>query len=89
MPPARQAAIKPKNMMKNSVPQLQKAMRLLLSVLLITVLSSGILQAQERTTVNVKDLPSGIEKYLEKNYKGFKTNEDCSSESKYQGVAFI
>ena len=50
-------------------------MRLLWSVLLITVLSSGILQAQERTTVNVKDLPSGIEKYLEKNYKEFKTNE--------------
>jgi hypothetical protein len=46
-----------------------------MSALLITVLSSGILQAQERTTVNVKDLPSGVEKYIEKNYKDFKTNE--------------
>jgi len=58
-----------------SVPQLQKAMRLLFSVLMITLMSSGILLAQERTTVNVKDLPSGVEKYLEKNYKDFKTSE--------------
>ena len=50
-------------------------MRRFFSVLLITVLSSGFLQAQERTTVNAKDLPSGIEKYIEKNYKEFKTTE--------------
>ena len=38
-------------------------------------LFSGMIQAQEKTTLNIKDLNSDIQKYVKKNYEGFKITE--------------
>ena len=44
-------------------------------LIIITILFSGISKAQEKTTMNVKDLDSGIEKYVKKNFEGYKITE--------------
>ena len=44
-------------------------------LIIITILFSGISKAQEKTTMNVKDLDSGIEKYIKKNFEGYKITE--------------
>ena len=50
-------------------------MKKVFSVFIIAFLFSGIIQAQEKITLNVKDLNSDIEKYIKKNYKDYKTVE--------------
>ena len=50
----------------------------------ITFLFSGIIQAQEKTTMNVKDLNSDISKYIKKNYEGYKTVEAFKYEVTYE-----
>lgn len=50
-------------------------MKKLLTLFLVTFLFNGMIQAQEKTTLNVKDLNSGIEKYIKKNYEGYKAVE--------------
>ncbi|MEI7983437.1 MAG: hypothetical protein WCI71_17435 [Bacteroidota bacterium] len=45
------------------------------TLVFIAVLLSGMIQAQEKTTMSVKDLNSDIEKYVKKNYKDYKIME--------------
>jgi hypothetical protein len=42
---------------------------------IFTILSYGITQAQDKITLNVKDLNPGITKYIKKNYEGYKPVE--------------
>jgi hypothetical protein len=42
---------------------------------IISMLFSGMIIAQDKTTLNVKDLNSDIGKYIKKNYEGYKTLE--------------
>ena len=42
---------------------------------MITFLLSGMIFAQEKTTLNVKDINSSIEKYVKKDFKGYKISE--------------
>lgn len=44
-------------------------------LIVISFLFSGMIQAQEKTTMNVKDLNSDISKYIKKNYKDYKAVE--------------
>lgn len=41
----------------------------------IAFLFSGMIQAQEKTTMNIKDLNSNIQKYIKKNFEGYKAVE--------------
>lgn len=50
---------------------MKKAVVLSIMIFLLT----GMIQAQEKTTMSVKDLNSGIEKYIKKNYEGYKILE--------------
>ncbi len=50
-------------------------MKKIFTLLFVTFLFARMIQAQERTTLNVKDLHSGIEKYIKKNYEGYKAVE--------------
>jgi TusA-related sulfurtransferase len=45
------------------------------TMIIIAFLLSGMIQAQEKTTLSVKDLNSDIEKYVKKNYKDYKIVE--------------
>ena len=48
-------------------------MKTTISFLIAICLWIGLAQAQDKTTLSVKDLNSNIEKYIKKNYKDFKT----------------
>jgi hypothetical protein len=50
-------------------------MKKVFTLLFIAFVYSGMISAQEKTTLNVKDLNSNIEKYIKKNYKDYKTVE--------------
>ena len=45
------------------------------TLIIISFLFSGMVQAQEKSTLNVKDLNSNIEKYIKKNFKDYKAVE--------------
>jgi uncharacterized protein YlbG (UPF0298 family) len=53
-------------------------------LIIITILFSGISKAQEKTTMNVKDLDSGIEKYVKKNFESYKITEAFKYEVVFQ-----
>jgi hypothetical protein len=44
-------------------------------LLILTILSFSMTQAQDKITLNVKDLNPGITKYIKKNYEGYKPVE--------------
>jgi len=50
-------------------------MKKAITLFIITFLFGCMIHAQEKTTLNVKDLNSDIEKYIKKNYKDYKTVE--------------
>ena len=50
-------------------------MKTIFTFCVITLLTISILQAQEKTTMEVKDLQSTSTKYIKKNYKDFTTTE--------------
>jgi hypothetical protein len=50
-------------------------MKKAVALIILTILFSGMSKAQEKTTMNVKDLDTGIEKYVKKNFDGFKIVE--------------
>ena len=50
-------------------------MKKLLTLFLVTFLFTGMIKAQEKTTMSVKDLNSDIEKYIKKNFKDYKVVE--------------
>jgi hypothetical protein len=50
-------------------------MKKAIALLSIIFLLAGMIQAQERTTMSIKDLNSDIEKYIKKNYEGYKIAE--------------
>jgi len=45
------------------------------TLIILSILFCGLIQAQEKTTLSVKDLNSDIEKYVKKNYKDYKILE--------------
>jgi TusA-related sulfurtransferase len=51
---------------------------------IIAFLLAATIQAQEKTTMNVKDLNSDIEKYVKKNYEGFKIVEAFKYDVTYE-----
>jgi hypothetical protein len=61
---------------------MKKALSLLLTACLLTCLAS----AQHKISMNVKDLNSTIEKYIEKNYAGYKTVEAFKYDVIYETV---
>lgn len=50
-------------------------MKKVITLFLLTFLIAGMIQAQEKVTLNLKDLDSGIEKYIKKNFAGYKAVE--------------
>ena len=50
-------------------------MKKLFTLSIIAFLLSGMIQAQEKTTLGVKDLNSDIQKYIKKNFKDYKVVE--------------
>jgi len=59
-------------------------MKKVFTLFIITFLFSGMMQAQEKATLNIKDLNSDIEKYIKKNYKDYKTVEAFKYEAVYE-----
>jgi len=59
---------------------MKKAITLLSMIFLL----SGMIQAQVKTTISVKDLNSGIEKYIKKNFDGYKAIEAFKYEAVYE-----
>jgi len=59
-------------------------MKKVITLFIITFLFSGLVQAQEKATLNIKDLDSGIEKYIKKSYKDYKTVEAFKYEAVYE-----
>jgi osmotically-inducible protein OsmY len=51
--------------------QMKRAVALVVACLFF----SGAMYAQQKTSIAVKDLDSDIEKYIEKNFKDYKTTE--------------
>jgi hypothetical protein len=47
---------------RNNLTHKTKTMKKLFALSIVTLLFAGMIQAQEKTTLNVKDLNSGIEK---------------------------
>jgi hypothetical protein len=58
-------------------------MKKVFTLFIIAFLFSGMIQAQEKTTMSVKDLNSDISKYIKKNYKDYKTMEAFKYELVY------
>ena len=54
---------------------MKKTMKKAFTLFIMAFLLTGLIQAQEKSTLNVKDLNSSIEKYIKKNYEGYKTVE--------------
>jgi hypothetical protein len=50
-------------------------MKKLFTLFTIAFLLSGMIIAQEKTTLSIKDLNSGVEKYVKKNFKDYKIVE--------------
>jgi uncharacterized protein YlbG (UPF0298 family) len=59
-------------------------MKKAIALFIITFLLSGMGNAQEKTTLNIKDLDSGIEKYVKKNFDGYKITEAFKYEVVFQ-----
>jgi hypothetical protein len=53
-------------------------MKKLFTFFIIAFLLSGMITAQEKTTLSTKDLNSGIEKYVKKNFQDYKITEAYS-----------
>jgi hypothetical protein len=60
---------------------MKKVVTLFMSAFL---LSAGLVHAQERSTLSIKDLDSGIEKYIKKNYEGYRPVEAFKHEAVYE-----
>ena len=45
------------------------------TLFVLGILLTGLIQAQEKVTMNLKDLDSKIEKYIKKNFDGYKAVE--------------
>jgi hypothetical protein len=63
-----------------------KKMKKALTLLSMFFLFSIITHAQEKVTIDVKDLNSDIEKYVKKNYEGFKITEAFKYDVVYEMV---
>jgi hypothetical protein len=50
-------------------------MKKAIALSIITFLSTGIINAQDKTSMNIKDLNSNIEKYVKKTYPDYKITE--------------
>jgi hypothetical protein len=59
-------------------------MKTAIRLFIFSFLFSGMIQAQEKATLNVKDLNSGIEKYIKKNYEGYKAVEAFKHEVHFE-----
>ena len=58
-------------------------MKTAITICIMFFLSYGLM-AQEKTTLNTKDLNSNIEKYIKKNYEGYNTVEAFKSPAVYE-----
>ena len=59
-------------------------MKKVVTLFIITFLLSGMMLAQQKTTLSLKDLNSSIEKYIKNNYEGYKAIEAFKYEVIYE-----
>jgi hypothetical protein len=59
-------------------------MKKVFTLFIMAFLFSGFLQAQEKSTLSIKDLNSDITKYIKKNYEGYKPVEAFKHEVVYE-----
>jgi hypothetical protein len=59
-------------------------MKKLIGLFILAFLFSGLAQAQQKSTLSIKDLNSNIEKYVKKNFEGYKIVEAFKYEPVYE-----